>query len=405
MAARSGIYDRNNPKETLLKPAPAIVATQPFVIRCAQAIGDYSERNAPVCGHWQCGYFGLLRRRCAAMPVAAVEDTMDQERDLYMLMLRRMMLIREFEENVKQLVQRGELVGMAHCYIGEEAVAVGACAALRDDDYITGNHRSHGHPISKGGDVRRAMAELLGKATGYCKGKGGSMHLADFDIGILGESGIVASALPVAVGAAMGSKMQGNDRVVVAFFGDGASNQGACHEAMNLAAIWKLPVIFLCENNQYAVTTSFTEAVAVENISDRATAYDMPGLLIDGQDVLAMYEATKEAVRRGRAGEGPTLIEARTYRYEDHSEGLVRILREPYRTDEEVEAWRERDPIDVHSRWLVEQEIASQEEIEAVRQDVADTIAEALQYARESPYPEMDDLLNDLYADPLPVYS
>ena len=262
---------------------------------------------------------------------------MDQERDLYMMMLRRMMLIREFEENVKQLVQRGELVGMAHCYIGEEAVAVGACAALRDDDYITGNHRSHGHPISKGGDVRRAMAELLGKATGYCKGKGGSMHLADFDIGILGESGIVASALPVAVGAAMGSKMQGNDRVVVAFFGDGASNQGACHEAMNLASIWKLPVIFLCENNQYAVTTSFREAVAVENISDRAYAYDMPGVLVDGQDAMAMYEATTEAVRRARAGEGPTLIEARTYRYEDHSEGLVRILRESYRTDEEVE--------------------------------------------------------------------
>ena len=330
---------------------------------------------------------------------------MDQERDLYMLMLRRMMLIREFEENVKQLVQRGELVGMAHCYIGEEAVAVGACAALRDDDYITGNHRSHGHPISKGGDVRRAMAELLGKATGYCKGKGGSMHLADFDIGILGESGIVASALPVAVGAAMGSKMQGNDRVVVAFFGDGASNQGACHEAMNLASIWKLPVIFLCENNQYAVTTSFKDSVAVENISDRASAYDMPGLLVDGQDAMAMYEVTTEAVRRARAGEGPTLIEARTYRYEDHSEGLVRILRESYRSDEEVAAWRERDPIDVHSRWLVEQQIASQEEIEEVRQDVADTIAEALQFARESPYPDVDDLFTDMYADPLPVYN
>ena len=250
------------------------------------------------------------------------------------------------------------------------------------------------------------MAELLGKATGYCKGKGGSMHLADFDIGILGESGIVASALPVAVGAAMGSKMQGNDRVVVAFFGDGASNQGACHEAMNLASIWKLPVIFLCENNQYAVTTSFREAVAVENISDRAYAYDMPGVLVDGQDAMAMYEATTEAVRRARAGEGPTLIEARTYRYEDHSEGLVRILREPYRTDEEVERWRERDPIEVHSQLAhVEQEIASQEEIEAVREDVAETIAEALQFARESPYPEVDDLLTDMFADPLPVYD
>ncbi len=328
---------------------------------------------------------------------------MEQGRDLYMLMLRRMMLIREFEENVKQLVQRGELVGMAHCYIGEEAVAVGACAALRDDDYITGNHRSHGHPISKGGDVRRAMAELLGKATGYCKGKGGSMHLADFEIGILGESGIVASALPVAVGAALGSKMQGTDRVVVAFFGDGASNQGACHEAMNLAAIWDLPVIFLCENNQYAVTTSFKESVAVENISDRAAAYDMPGVLVDGQDVNAMYEATVQAVNRGRAGLGPTLMEARTYRYEDHSEGLVRILREQYRSEEEVARWRQRDPILLHSRWLMEQEIASAEEIEAVREDVADTIAEALEFARESPYPDADDLFTDMFADPLPV--
>ena len=328
---------------------------------------------------------------------------MDQERDLYMMMMRRMMLIREFEENVKKLTRGGELVGMAHCYIGEEAVAVGACAALRDDDYITGNHRSHGHPISKGGDVRRAMAELLGKATGYCKGKGGSMHLADFDIGILGESGIVASALPVAVGAAMGSKMQGNDRVVVAFFGDGASNQGACHEAMNLAAIWKLPVIFLCENNQYAVTTSFRDSVAVENISDRAAAYDMPGVLVDGQDVLAMYEATVQAVERGRAGLGPTLVEARTYRFEDHSEGLARIIREPYRTDEEVDRWRLRDPIVLHSRWLTEQGIATQDEIEEVRQDVADTIAEALQFARESPYPEVEDLMTDMYADPLPA--
>ena len=328
---------------------------------------------------------------------------MDQERDLYMLMLRRMMLIRRFDETVKELVQRGELVGAAHCYIGEEAVAVGACVALRDEDYITGNHRSHGHPISKGGDVRRAMAELLGKATGYCKGKGGSMHLADFSIGILGESGIVASALPVAVGAALASKMKGNDRVVVAFFGDGASNQGACHEAMNLASIWDLPVIFLCENNQYAVTTSFKDSVAVENISDRAVAYNMPGVLVDGQDVTAMYEATVQAVQRARAGQGPTLLEARTYRYEDHSEGLNRILREPYRTDEEVERWRQRVPIELHSRWLLEQGIASRDEVERVRREVAATIEEALQFARESPYPDADDLFTDLYADPLPV--
>ena len=328
---------------------------------------------------------------------------MPEGKELYMLMLRRMMLIRRFDETVKDLVQSAELVGMAHCYIGEEAVAVGACTALRDEDYITGNHRSHGHPISKGGDVRRAMAELLGKATGYCKGKGGSMHLADFEIGILGESGIVASALPVAVGAALGSRMQNNDRVVISFFGDGASNQGACHEAMNMASIWKLPVIFLCENNQYAVTTSFRDTVAVENISDRAVAYNMPGVLVDGQDVMAMHEATVVAIQRARAGEGPSLIEAQTYRYEDHSEGLNRILREPYRTDEEVEQWKERDPISLHSTWLKEQGVATEEEIDSVWSEVSQAIDDALEFARNSPYPDADDLFTDLYADPLPA--
>ena len=324
---------------------------------------------------------------------------MDQDKEMMMRMMRRMMTIRRFDETVKDLVQSAELVGAAHCYIGEEAVAVGACAALRDDDYITGNHRSHGHPIAKGGDIRKAMAELLGKSTGYCKGKGGSMHLADFSIGILGESGIVASALPVAVGAALGSKMQGNDRVVVSFFGDGASNQGACHEAMNLAAIWKLPTIFLCENNQYAVSTNFREVVAVENISDRAAAYNMPGVLIDGQDVLAMYEATNQAVARARAGEGPSLLEARTYRYEEHSEGLGRIIKEPYRSEEEVEMWRKRDPIDLHKKTLLEQDIASQEEIDQLQKEVADAVAEAVEFARNSPYPEPADVYEDMYAD------
>ena len=247
------------------------------------------------------------------------------------------------------------------------------------------------------------MAELLGKSTGYCKGKGGSMHLADFSIGILGESGIVASALPVAVGAGLGSKMQGTDRVVVSFFGDGASNQGACHEAMNLASIWNLPVIFLCENNQYAVTTSFKESVAVENISDRATAYNMPGVLVDGQDALAMYEATRAAVARARAGEGPSLIEGRTYRYEDHSEGLDRIVRDPYRTDEEIEEWRRRDPIELHKATLVDQGVASQQEIDAVQAEVAAAIEEALEFARQSPYPEPEALTEDLYADPIPI--
>jgi pyruvate dehydrogenase E1 component alpha subunit len=197
--------------------------------------------------------------------------------------------------------------------------------------------------------------------------------------------------------------MQGHDRVVVSFFGDGASNQGACHEAMNLAAIWSLPVIFLCENNQYAVTTHFSESVAVENISDRAVAYNMPGLLVDGQDAIAMYEATREAVSRGRAGHGPTLLEARTYRYEDHSEGLGRILREAYRADEDVELWRQRDPIAIHANRLLEQGIATQEEIDHLQQEVNTAIEEALEFARESPYPEPEDLFTDMYADAIPM--
>ena len=229
------------------------------------------------------------------------------------------------------------------------------------------------------------------------------MHLADFSIGILGESGIVGSALPVAVGAALGSKMQGNDRVVVSFFGDGASNQGACHEAMNLASIWNLPVIFLCENNQYAVTTHFTDTVAVENISDRAQAYNMPGVLVDGQDIMAMYEVTKEAVQRGRSGLGPTLIEARTYRYQEHSEALNRILREEYRSEEELQEWKQRDPIDLFKALLIEQNIYSEEEINELQDNVAETVNDALEFARESPYPNEEDLLEDMYADPLPA--
>ena len=327
--------------------------------------------------------------------------TKEPDKDLLMLMLRRMMTLRRFDETVKEIAASAELVGAAHLYIGQEAVAVGACAALRDDDYITGNHRSHGHPLAKGGDLGKAMAELLGKSTGYCKGKGGSMHLADFSVGILGESGIVASALPVAVGAALGSRIQGTDRVVVAFFGDGAANQGACHEAMNLAAIWKLPVIFLCENNQYDVTTHFSEEIPTENICDRAAAYNMPGVLVDGQDVLAVYDATRQAVARARAGAGPSFLEARTYRYEEHAEGLSRILPVPYRTQEEVETWRRRDPIELHEATLLEQQIATREEMDQVQQEVAGAVENALEFARNSPYPEPREVYDDLYANPI----
>lgn len=326
-----------------------------------------------------------------------------EDKSLLMEMLRRMVRIRRFEERVIQMVERGEIVGAAHSYIGEEAVAVGACLALRDDDWITGNHRSHGHPIAKGGDVKGAMAELLGKSTGFCKGKGGSMHLADFSIGILGESGILGSSIPTAVGAALGSMLQGNDRVSIPFFGDGASNEGVFHESINLAAIWKLPVVFLCENNQYAVSSSFKKMVASENISDRAASYNIPGVLVDGQDVIAMYEAVTEAVARARAGQGPSLIEGRTYRYEEHSLGLNRIVRAPYRDEEEVERWKQRDPIAIHKNLLLEQGIATQTEIDQLEDEVMKQIDEAVQFARESPYPEPSALFEDMFANPIPL--
>ena len=326
-----------------------------------------------------------------------------EDKTLLMEMQRRMVRIRRFEERVIQLVERGEIVGAAHSYIGEEAVAVGACLALRDDDWITGNHRSHGHPIAKGGDVKKAMAELLGKSTGFCKGKGGSMHLADFSIGILGESGILGSSIPTAVGAALGSQLQGNDRVAVPFFGDGASNEGSFHESLNLAAIWKLPVVFVCENNQYAVSSSFKKMVASENISDRAASYNIPGVLVDGQDVIAMYEAVSQAVARARSGQGPSLIEGRTYRYEEHSLGLGRIVRAPYRDEEEVDQWKQRDPIGIHTERLLSQHIATQEEIDGLDEEVIKQIDEALEFARESPYPEPSALFEDMFANPIPL--
>ena len=325
------------------------------------------------------------------------------EKPLLMEMLRRMLRIRHFEEAVITMVERGEIVGAAHSYIGEEAVAVGACLALRDDDWMTGNHRSHGHPIAKGGDVKRAMAELLGKSTGFCKGKGGSMHLADFSIGILGESGILGSSIPTAVGAALGSKLQGNDRVAVPFFGDGASNEGAFHESINLAAVWKLPVVFLCENNQYAVTSSFKDMVASDNISDRAAAYNIPGVLVDGQDVIAMYEAVSEAVARARSGQGPSLIEGRTYRYYEHSLGLNRIVRDLYREDDEVEEWKKRDPISIHKQRLLDQGIATQEEIVHMENEIKEQIEDAITFARESPYPEPEALFEDMFSNPIPL--
>jgi len=324
------------------------------------------------------------------------------DRDLLLLMLRRMWMIRNFELKVMEVHSAGEFSGAAHPYIGEEAVAVGACAALEDTDYITGNHRSHGHPIAKGGRVDKAMAELYGRVDGYCKGKGGSMHLADYSIGILGESGILGSSVPVAVGAALAAHIRGDKFVSMAFFGDGASNQGALHESMNLASIWKLPVIFLCENNQYAVTTSYAETVAVDHVSDRASAYNMPGMLVDGQDVIAMYEATAAAVARARAGEGPTLIEGLTYRFEEHSLGLGRVARGAYRDEAEIAEWRKRDPLDILEKTLTSQGIATREECDAINAETVAEVERATDFARNSPFPEPKALFEDMWANPIP---
>ena len=317
------------------------------------------------------------------------------------LMLERMWTIRNFEEKVMEVHEAGEFVGAAHPYIGEEAVAVGVCLALKDTDYIAGNHRSHGHPLAKGGSVKKAMAELYGRVDGYCKGKGGSMHLADFSVGILGESGIVASSVPVATGAGLASKISKNNFVSVVFFGDGASNQGACHESMNLASIWKLPVIFVCENNQFAITTSYQNSVAVENVSDRAQAYNMPGILVDGQNVEAMYEATTEAVKRARNGEGPTLIEGLTYRFEEHSLGLGRVRRGEYRTSEEISKWREGDPIGIHSQKLIDRGVLSEDEIDKIESNSKKEIEEAVEFARNSKFPEPEELFEDMWANPI----
>ena len=229
------------------------------------------------------------------------------------------------------------------------------------------------------------------------------MHLADFSIGILGESGILGSSIPTAVGAALGSRLQGNDRVAVPFFGDGASNEGAFHESVNLAAVWKLPVVFLCENNQYAVTSSFRDMVASANISDRAAAYNIPGVLVDGQDAIAMHEAVTEAVARARSGQGPSLIEGRTYRYYEHSLGLNRIVRDPYRQEEEIEEWRRRDPILIHKEVLLSQNVATQAEIDEMEAEIVAQIDEATEFARQSPYPEPGALFDDMYANPIPL--
>lgn len=309
-------------------------------------------------------------------------------------MLRRMLRIRLFEERVWRMIHDAQMLG-GHLAIGQEAEIVGACMALRDDDYMTGNHRSHGHPIGKGAELAPLMAELLGKRTGVCRGKGGSMHLAMFSCGSLGESGIVGSLMPVAVGAGLSARLRGTDQVCLCFFGDGAANCGPFHESLNLAAIWKLPVIFLCENNGYAMFTPQAQTTTIANIAQRATAYEIPGVVVDGQDVLAVYHAVSGAVVRARVGEGPTLVEAKTYRYKEHSENPKATI-PPYRPETEIKSWRARDPIEIFSAWLRSTRNLLDEEFAVIRSAVQAEVEAAVVFAQQSPAPDPQELFEDL---------
>ena len=309
--------------------------------------------------------------------------------------LRMMYLMRYFDEKVDALFLEGKIHGTTHLYVGEEAVATGACAAIRPDDYITSTHRGHGHCIGKGADVNRMMAEILGRATGYCKGKGGSMHIADVEAGNLGANGIVAGGIPIAVGAALTSQQRKLGRVVLCFFGDGATNEGTFHESLNLASIWQLPVIFICENNQYGMSGDVTKMTHVEHLSARAASYGMPGMTVDGNLVLDVYDAVKSAVELARSGGGPTLIEARTYRWKGHSKSDAR----KYRTREEEQVWKERDPILAFRALLVSKGIGNEAAFDAIDATALQAIEEAVTYAEESPFPSEADLESDVFAE------
>ncbi len=308
-------------------------------------------------------------------------------------LFRTMVKIRRFDETVIQLYADGEIPGFMHLYIGEEAVAAGVCAALNKSDYITSTHRGHGHCIAKGGRPDYMMAELFGRKTGYCKGKGGSMHIADLDIGILGANGIVSGGIPTAVGAAVGIQYQDDDRVAVSFFGDGATNVGQFHEACNLASIWELPVIFVCENNLFAQTTPRTEHQKIKDVAARAVAYDMPAVTVDGNDVIEVYQASKEAVKRARDGGGPTFIECKTYRWRGHWEGDP----QPYRTQDEVKEWKLKCPITRFRRYLIENKVMLKQDLESIDKIIEDELQEAVEFARISPFPEPEEALDDVY--------
>jgi len=314
----------------------------------------------------------------------------DQLVDMYRMMWR----IRIFEKEVDVLYRRGIIRGGAHLSVGQEAVAVGSCFALHRDDYITSTHRGHHHCLAKGGDPKLMMAELLGRAPGYCRGKGGSMHIADLDLGILGANGVVDGSMPIAVGAGLTSKLLGLGRVCLCFFGDGGANLGVFHESMNLAALWGLPVIFLCENNAYALSTRVEDTCTVKELACRAAAYNVPGACIDGNDVIAVHDEVRKAAERARSGLGPSLIEAKTYRWEGHNIGDPQV----YRTKDEVAGWREKDPIKKCEIELLGLGLLTEETAMAIQDEVKVEIQAAEQFALGSPEPAPETLWEDVYA-------
>ncbi|MGO4890547.1 pyruvate dehydrogenase (acetyl-transferring) E1 component subunit alpha [Anaerobacillus sp. MEB173] len=327
------------------------------------------------------------------MSVLVRESSLSKEK--LKTMLHDMMVIRSFEETVEKLYQEGKIHGTMHLCIGQEATAVGACVPLSNEDKITSTHRGHGHSIAKGTEVKRMMAELLGKETGYCKGKGGSMHIADLDVGNLGANGIVAAGLPLATGAALTSKMKDLGYVVVCFFGDGATNEGAFHESLNLASIWNLPVVFFCENNLYGMSGSIKEMTNIKHIAERGAAYGIPSETIDGNNVLEVVKATEQAVDRARRGEGPTLIEAETYRWRGHSRSDAR----KYRTREEEKEWKKmKDPIALFKDQLIAENIMTEDEFNELNKKVQADMDDAVEFAENSPAPGLDTLTTDIYA-------
>jgi pyruvate dehydrogenase E1 component alpha subunit len=311
--------------------------------------------------------------------------------DMYLRMRR----IREFETKAMHLFAEGKIPGFVHLYIGEEAVATGVCENLRDDDYITSTHRGHGHIVAKGGDLKFMMAELFGKETGYCKGKGGSMHIADAAKGILGANGIVGAGHNIAAGAGLSIAYRKTDQVCVCFFGDASTNQGTFHESMNLASIWKLPIVFVCENNNYGISMSQQRHMAVKDVADRGAAYGIPGVTVDGNDVMAVYEASKEAVARARKGHGSTLLECKTYRHRGHFEGDAGL----YKPAEEQKEWIAKDPLPRFAAFLKENDFFSEDDISAFDQQVTGEIAEAIAFADQSPYLAVEKTVEDVYSD------